>query len=79
VYNICSGTTWYIKNVLKKLLEHSAVRIDVKQDPSRMRPSDVPVLQGDNAKFTAATSWERRYDFDTTLNDILEYWRNFPE
>jgi len=79
VYNICSGTSWTIRQILDKLLEKSNVDIEVRQDPKRMRPSDVPVLQGDNSKFSNVTGWKREIDFDTTLLDILEYWRNFTQ
>ena len=52
VYNICSGKGYSIKQVLDKLLELAAGQdIEVRQDAERFRPSDVPLLVGDNAKF----------------------------
>jgi len=78
-YNICSGVSLSIQTILDKLLAKSETQIEVRQDPKRMRPSDVPVLQGDNSKFVEQTGWTRKYDFDQTLTDILEYWRKFPE
>jgi GDP-4-dehydro-6-deoxy-D-mannose reductase len=79
VYNICSGTTWYIRDMLNKLIEKSKVDIEIKHDPNRMRPSDVPILLGDNSKFVAATGWSTEISFDQTLEDILHYWRTFKE
>ncbi|MFH1424477.1 MAG: GDP-mannose 4,6-dehydratase [archaeon] len=76
VYNICSGTTHPIQEVLDKLLGMSDAKIEVKEDPERMRPSDVQILLGDNTKFCKQTGWKPEIDFDTTLKDILEYWRN---
>lgn len=75
VYNICSGTCWDISRVLEMLLEMSHVKIEVREDPARLRPSDVPILLGDNSKFTAATGWKPTIPFEKTLRDILEYWR----
>ncbi len=75
VYNICSGKCWDIKTVLDMLLQLTQVKIEVRQDPARMRPSDVPILLGDNSRFREATGWEPRIPFETTLKDILEYWR----
>jgi len=75
VYNICSGRAWKIKDVLDHLLGLSRVKIEVKQDPARLRPSDVPVLIGDHGKFTNATGWEPTIPFEQTLADMLEYWR----
>lgn len=78
-YNICSGKSWQIKDVLVKLLEKSSVEIDVRQDPNRMRPSDVPILRGDNSKFVSAAGWKRAIDFEQTLEDILNFWRKFQD
>jgi GDP-4-dehydro-6-deoxy-D-mannose reductase len=75
VYNICSGKAWVIRDVLDYLLGLSKTKIEVRQDPTRMRPSDVPILLGDHSKFTKATGWEPRTPFEQTLSDMLDYWR----
>jgi GDP-4-dehydro-6-deoxy-D-mannose reductase len=75
VYNICSGKDYSIQAVLDRLIELSGVEVKVEQDPSRLRPSDVPVLLGDNGKFKKATGWEPQIPYDQTLQDMLDYWR----
>lgn len=75
VYNICSGKAWVIKNVLQYLLKLSKVNIEVKEDEERMRPSDVPILIGDNSKFVEKTNWKPEIKFEKTLEDLLNYWR----
>ena len=79
VYNICSGTTWYIRDMLNMLIERSKAKIEIQQDPDRMRPSDVEVLLGDASKFMQATGWKPEIPFEKTLEDILNYWRSFQE
>jgi len=75
-YNICSGKSWSIKSVLDLLLSKSAEKnIQIKQDPERMRPSDVPLLLGDCSKFKKQTGWEPKISFEKTLEDTLNYWR----
>jgi GDP-4-dehydro-6-deoxy-D-mannose reductase len=74
-YNICSGKDWTIRQVLDILLSYSKIKVDVKQDPSRMRPSDVMILLGDNSKFCKATGWKPEIPFEQTLLDLLNYWR----
>jgi GDP-4-dehydro-6-deoxy-D-mannose reductase len=76
VYNVCSGKTWKISEVLQKLLGMSSARIEIRQDPSKMRPSDVLTLLGDSEKFHRKTGWTARFSFDETLQDVLAYWRN---
>jgi len=75
-YNICSGTAWSIQQVLDLLLGMTKTKIEVRQDPARLRPSDVPVLLGDSSKFRRATGWEPTIPFERTLADMLEYWRS---
>ncbi len=74
-YNICSGKVWKVRKVLDILLEISKVKAKVEQDKSRMRPSDIPILSGDNTKFVNQTDWKPNIPFEKTLNDLLEYWR----
>lgn len=75
VYNICTGKTIKIGDMLKLLLAFSKTKVDIKEDPARMRPSDVPVLLGDNSKFVAKTGWKPEIPFEKTMEDLLNYWR----
>ena len=74
-YNIGSGKTHQIKEVLKILLSFTERKIKIKKNPNLMRPSDVPILLCDATKFRKATSWKPEIDFRTTLLDTLNYWR----
>ena len=75
VYNIGSGTTREVQEVLDTLVSLSKVRIDIKQDPARLRPSDVKILWADYSKFHEATGWRPEIPFEKTLADLLDYWR----
>lgn len=75
VYNICSGKGILIKEVLDNLLQMSKIKIIVKKDPQRMRPSDVMVLRGDCTKFKKTTGWKPEITYKQTLEDLLNYWR----
>jgi len=74
-YNICREKTWAIREILDMLLAKSNVKITVEVDESRLRPSDVPILLGDCAKFRGDTGWKPTIPFEKTLEDILDYWR----
>ncbi|PYO38274.1 MAG: hypothetical protein DMD86_00615 [Candidatus Rokuibacteriota bacterium] len=76
VYNVCSGRSWSIQQVLEFLLAQSTVKgIAVKVDPTRLRPSDVMTLEGDPSKIEKATGWRSEIPFERTLADLLDYWR----
>ncbi|MFC1950990.1 GDP-mannose 4,6-dehydratase [Chloroflexota bacterium] len=76
VYNICTGKGWSIKQVLDMLLALTKTEIEVVHKPERLRPSDVPLLVGDNTKFVAQTGWDPEIPFDKTVEDVLNYWRS---
>src|SRR5205809_2671433 len=74
-YNVGSGRTHTIREMLDVLLAYSKVKIRTEEDPARLRPSDVPILWADPSKFRAATGWEPKIPFEQTLRDVLDYWR----
>jgi len=76
VYNICSEKTVRVGDMLNILLGLSNTKVSIEQDPSRMRPSDVPVLWGDCSKFKELTGWKPEIPFEQTLEDLLAYWRD---
>ncbi|HXE73212.1 MAG TPA: GDP-mannose 4,6-dehydratase, partial [Candidatus Nitrosotenuis sp.] len=75
VYNICSGRAWRIGDVLEFLLSRSRVRVRIEEDPERLRPSDVPILEGSYARFHEATGWRPEIPLEQTFEDLLDYWR----
>jgi GDP-4-dehydro-6-deoxy-D-mannose reductase len=76
VYNLCSEKAWSIEAVLGVLLEHARVKnIEIREDPARMRPADVPVLLGNATKIRKAVGWRPEIPFGQTLRDVLDDWR----
>ena len=75
VYVIASGKSYTIREMLDMLLSRSKVKVEIRQDPARMRPSDVMVLQGDASKFRAQTGWKPEIPLQNTLADLLDHWR----
>jgi GDP-4-dehydro-6-deoxy-D-mannose reductase len=76
VYNLCSGRSWSIQEILDKLIALAGVEVKIEVDGERLRPSDVPRLEGDASRLRSLTGWEPRIPFDQTLQDLLEDWRN---
>ncbi len=74
-YNVCSGKVMSIASILKNLMGQSKVAITVEQEASRMRPSDIPILLGDNTLLRQTVSWEPAIPFTQTLTELLDYWR----
>jgi GDP-4-dehydro-6-deoxy-D-mannose reductase len=75
VYNVATGSSWAMSEVLDKLIKLAGVDVKIEVDPSRLRPSDVPRLEGDASKLREATGWKPQIPFEQTLSDLIEYWR----
>ncbi len=74
-YNIGTGKFYSMSKVVEMLVSMSDVEIETRIDPTRLRPSDVPILLSDSSKFRAATGWEPKIPFRQSLEDLLNYWR----
>jgi GDP-4-dehydro-6-deoxy-D-mannose reductase len=70
IYNVCSGTARSVRDVLRELILAAHVPVEVRDDPERLRPSDVPLLVGDATKLREATGWEPRIAFTASVRDI---------
>jgi GDP-4-dehydro-6-deoxy-D-mannose reductase len=75
VYNICSGRTVSLGEALETLLSLSKPRVEIRQDPSKLRKTDIPFLGGDCAKLRGETGWTAEIPLEQTLRDLLEDWR----
>lgn len=76
VYNLGSGISYKISDILNKLLYLSKAEIKVEVDKSLFRPIDNPELVCDATRFKKLTGWKPEIQIDTTLKDTLDYWRN---
>jgi GDP-4-dehydro-6-deoxy-D-mannose reductase len=70
IYNVCSGTARAIRDVLRELIIAAHVPVEVRDDPARQRPSDVPLSLGDPGKLHAATGWTPQIPFAASIRDI---------
>ena len=77
VYNISSGKAYKIKDILNILLGLSETKVIVKVDPKKLRPTDEPIIMGDNTKIKNDCGWKPEIPLEKTMEDTLNYWRNF--
>ena len=78
VYNSGGVETMTVGEMLKRLLKLSAMpNIKVEVDRHRLRPSDVTLQIPNIDKFVKATGWKPEIKFEKTLEDTLDYWRDY--
>jgi GDP-4-dehydro-6-deoxy-D-mannose reductase len=75
-YNVGSGVSYKISDILEKLLSLTKTKITIKVDQSLIRPIDVPDLICNSTKLNKLTGWTPEIPLDKTLEDTLDYWRN---
>ena len=75
-YNVGSGVSHEIRALLDALIAASDTPIQVEIDPARLRPVDVPDVICDNSRLFADTGWHPHAPIETTLRDMLNYWRH---
>ena len=75
-YNIGGSYTCSVREMLSYLLSISKVEgIEIETDPERLRPIDADLQVPDTTKFKNHTGWEPIIEFETTMKDLLDYWR----
>lgn len=74
VYNVSSGRAVSIREIAEKLIALSHEKIEIVQDPSKKRATDVVALYGDPSKIKAL-GWTQRYTLDESLKVLLDHWR----
>ncbi len=76
IYNVCSGQTYQMHDIVMKLIDLANVPIKTQIDHARVRTNDYPDLSGDRTKITKAVDWTPKINLDQTLADLLNYWRS---
>lgn len=72
-YNVCSGTPVKVRDVLRDLIFISGVAVEVREDPQRFRPLDVPVFFGSAEKLRARCNWSPAIPLERSLREVYAY------
>lgn len=75
VYNVASGGSWRIGDLVEKFRLHARAPFDVAIDPKRLRPSDVPMAVGSAKRLEQATGWKPTIGVDAIVEALLAHWR----
>ena len=75
-YNIGGTFSCTVGDMLNHLVGLSTMeKIQVEVEQSRLRPIDADLQVPDTTKFTTHTGWTPKITFETTMQDLLDYWR----
>ncbi|TGP56893.1 NAD-dependent epimerase/dehydratase family protein [bacterium M00.F.Ca.ET.159.01.1.1] len=72
IFNVASGLSWRMGDILDRLLAQSRAKIVTEQDPLRLRPSDLPCIVGDASRARTLLGWAPEHPFEDTLAAVLQ-------
>ena len=75
VFNVASGGSWKIADLVEKFRAHARTPFEVTIDPKRLRPSDVPTAVGSSRRLHDATGWKPTIGVDAIVEALLAHWR----
>ncbi len=75
VYNVCTGKSRYMKEVVLKTISLSGLDVHIKNEKARMRKNDIPDIYGNHAKLTELSGWKPEISLDSSLKSMIEYWK----
>jgi GDP-4-dehydro-6-deoxy-D-mannose reductase len=76
LFNIASGQSRKIRDILDEMISQSTVAISVELDPQRLRPSDIPVAVGNCDRIRDVLGWQPTIPLEDTLASLLADWRS---
>lgn len=74
-FNIASGRSWAIGDLLQQLIARSDRSIAIETDEARLRPSDIRRVSGSAEALRQAVGWQPQHAIEVLLDDLLGYWR----
>jgi GDP-4-dehydro-6-deoxy-D-mannose reductase len=75
-YNAASGRAVSIQAVIDEFRVYAERPIEVRQVAQRVRPIDIPLLEGDASRLRTLTGWAPAISFRQSIEDVLDDWRH---
>ena len=74
VYNLCSGKSELLQDILNLMISRSGLEIEVVVDPAKVREIDVPDVYGSYARANKDFGWAPRVTQEAMIDTLLGYW-----
>ncbi|AMQ82964.1 GDP-mannose 4,6-dehydratase [Pseudomonas glycinae] len=74
VYNICSGHEQSIRSLIEQMADLAQVKLQLVQDPARMRRADQRRVCGSHQRLARTTGWTPQITTQQSLRAILSDW-----
>lgn len=78
-YNLCAAKTHDVQTILDTAIRLSGTKVEVRQAPHLLRPSDEKIIFGSTKKFRKDTGWKPLFSIRETLASMLDYWASVDD
>ncbi len=75
IYNVCSGCAIRVADVIGQFEAILGIHVEIEIDRERVRSNEASAVVGDATKIRRETGWIPQISLETTLRDLLAYWR----
>ena len=74
-YNVCSGSSVSIEEIINRLIDLSGGEVRVKIDPDKFRRLDIPEVVGSNRRLKSL-GWKPKHTLSGSLCELLKGWQD---
>lgn len=75
VYNLSSEKIYQMTDIVTMIEMQVGHKLEIKIDPTLIRPTDEKIIVGDVTKLKKDTGWKQGIPMQQTIADMLDYWR----
>lgn len=76
VYNVCSGMGYKLRDIIGHIENLMSMRSEIETDSNTIRPLENREIVGNNAKIRKDCGWQPERSIESSLADVIEYWRS---
>ena len=76
VINLCSGKGFKMDYVLDRMIKIAGIQVEIRSDPKRLKPVDVPVCYGNPSRIRKLLGHSPSINLDETLTRIIRDAKN---
>jgi nucleoside-diphosphate-sugar epimerase len=72
VYNICSGRTWTVREIVELIVQAANRNVAVSELPADGDDGQIPWLCGDNSKISSEFGWQPRQTIEQAVTELTQ-------
>ena len=72
MYNICSGRSHSIEDILRLMIEYAGIDVEIVVDETKIKSGDVDDIYGSNKKLMQTTGWQPTISVSKSIGALFK-------